>query len=136
MCTSTPLSMYNTSASPTIFSQEMNETSFHSIVSPTIPELPQDKKRCISNRIYQFLILFGLLSCLSFLIYLTIHVNIYMKFSGGIESNVTIPSFGSFNVSLQAEEVVNISSQINSNLNVESSPSEMWKQVYLDDLLS
>ena len=58
-----------------------------------------------------------------------------MKFSGGIESNVTIPSFGSFNVSLPAEEVVNISSQINSNLKVES-PSEMWKQVYLDDLLS
>ena len=125
MCTSTPLSMYNTSVSPTILSsQEMNETSFHSIVSPTIPELPQDKKRCISNRIYQFLILFGILSCLSFLIYLTIHVNIYMKFSGGIESNVTIPTFGSFNVSLQAEEVFNVSSQINSNLKVES-PSEM-----------
>ena len=120
--------MYNTSVSPIILSsQEMNETSFHSIVSPTIPELPQDKKKCISNRIYQFLILFGLLSCLSFLIYLTIHVNIYMKFSGGIGSNVTIPSLGSFNVSLQAEEVVNISSQINSNLNVKSAPSEMWK---------
>ena len=58
-----------------------------------------------------------------------------MKFSGGIESNVTIPSFGSFNVSLQAEEVVNISSQINRNLKVKS-PSKMWKQVYLDDLLS
>ena len=58
-----------------------------------------------------------------------------MKFSRGIESNVTIPSLGSFNVSLQAEEVFNISSQINSNLKVES-PSEMWKQVYLDDLLS
>ena len=137
MCTSTPLPMYNTSVSPIIpSSQEMNETSFHSIVSPTIPELPQEKKSCISNRIYQFLILFGILSFLSFLIYLTIHVNIYMKFSGGIESNVTIPSFGSFNVSLQAEEVVNISSQINSNLNVKSAPSEMWKQVYLDDLLS
>ena len=59
-----------------------------------------------------------------------------MKLSGGIESNITIPSFGSFNLSLQAEEVVNISSQINSNLNVESPPSEMWKQVYIDDLLS
>ena len=58
-----------------------------------------------------------------------------MKFSGGIKSNFTIPPFGSINVSLQAEEVVNISSQINSNLKVES-PSEMWKQVYLDDLLS
>ena len=134
MCTSTPLTLFNTSASPTIFSQEMNETSFHSLVSP-IPELPQNNKRCIS-RIYQFLILFGILSCVSLLIYLTIHVNLYMKFSGGIESNLTIPPFGSINVSLQAEEVVNISSQINSNLNVKSAPSEMWKQVYLDDLLS
>ena len=58
-----------------------------------------------------------------------------MKLSGGIESDVTIPSLGSFNVSLQAEEVFNVSSQINSNLKVES-PSEMWKQVYLDYLLS
>ena len=132
--------MYNTSVSPTILSsQEMNETSFHSIVSPTIPELLQDKKKCISKKIYHFLILFGLLSCLSFLIYLTIHVNIYMKWSGGFESNVTIPSIGSFNVALQAEEVFNVSSQLNSNLKVgseSSEPSEMWKQVYLDDLLS
>ena len=64
-----------------------------------------------------------------------------MNLSGGIESNVKIPSIGSFNVSLQAEEVLfNVSSQLNSNLKVgsESSepPSEMWKQVYLDDLLS
>ena len=134
MCTSTPLTLFNTSASPTIFSQEMNETSFHSLVSP-IPELPQNNKRCIP-RIYQFLILFGILSCVSLLIYLTIHVNLYMKSSGGIESNFTIPPFGSINVSLQAEEVVNISSKINSNLNVESPPSKMWKQVFLDDLLS
>ena len=107
----------------------MNEMSFHSLVSP-IPELPQNNKRCIS-RIYQFLILFGILSCVSLLIYLTIHVSLYMKFSGGIESN-----FGSINVSLQTEEVVNITSKINSNLNLKSAPSEMWKQVYLDDLLS
>ena len=140
MCTSTPLPLYNTSVSQIIpSSQEMSETSFHSIVSPTISELPQDKKKCISQRVYNFLTLFGLLSCLSFLIYLTIHVNIYMKWSGGFESNVTIPSIGSFNVALQAEEVFNVSSQLNSNLKVgseSSEPSEMWKQVYLDDLLS
>ena len=62
-----------------------------------------------------------------------------MKLSGVIESDVTIPSLGSFNVSLQAEEVFNVSSQLNSNLKVgseSSEPSEMWKQVYLDDLLS
>ena len=130
MCTSTPLTLFNTSASPTIFSQEMNEMSFHSLVFPPIPKLPQNNKRCIS-RIYQFLILFGILSCVSLLIYLTIHVSLYMKFSGGIESN-----FGNINVSLQAEEVLNITSKINSNLNLKSAPSEMWEQVYLDDLLS
>ena len=143
MCTnfSTPLQMYNSSFSPIIpTSQELNETSFHSIVSQTIPELPQNKKKCISKRVYHFLVLLGLLSCLSLLIYVTIHVSIYMNLSGGIESNVTIPSIGSFNVSLQAKEVLfNVSSQLNSNLKVgsESSepPSEMWKQVYLDDLL-
>ena len=58
-----------------------------------------------------------------------------MKWSGGFESNVTIPSIGSFNVALQAEEVFNVSSQLNSNLKVNSEPSEMWKQVYPDDLL-
>ena len=127
MCTSTPLTLFNTSASPTIFSQEMNKTSFHSLVSP-IPELPQNNKRCIS-RIYQFLILFGILSCVSLLIYLTIHVSLYMKFSGGIESN-----FGNINVSLQTEGVLNITSKINSSF--KSAPSEMWEQVYIDDLLS
>ena len=84
----------------------------------------------MSQRMYNILTLFGLLSCISFLIYLTIHVNIYMKWSGGFESNVTIPSIGSFNVALQAEEVFNISSQLNSNLKVgseSSEPSEMWK---------
>ena len=45
--TSTPLTLFNSSVSPTILSQEMNETSFYSAV-PTIPELPQnDKKMCI-----------------------------------------------------------------------------------------
>ena len=145
MCTnfSTPLQMYNTSVSPIIpTSQELNETSFHSIVSQTIPELPQNKKKCISKRVYHFLVLLGFLSCLSLLIYVTIHVSIYMNLSGGIESNVKIPSIGSFNVSLQAKEVLfNVSSQFNSNLKKVGSefsepPSEMWEQVYLDDLLS
>ena len=145
MCTnfSTPLQMYNTSTSPIIpSSQELNETSFHSIVPQSIPELPQNEKRCISKRVYHFLVLLGLLSCLSLLIYITIHVNIYMNLSGGIESNIQIPSIGSFNVSLKAKEAVfNVSSQLNSNLKKVGSdfsepPSEMWEQVYLDDLLS
>ena len=137
MCTSTPLPLYSTSVSQIIPSQEISETSFHTIVSPTL--LPQDKKKCLSQRVYNFLTLFGLLFCLAFLIYLTIHVNIYMKWSGGFKSNLTIPSIGNFSVALHAEEVFNVSSQLNSNLKVgseSSEPSEMWKQVYLDDLLS
>ena len=62
-----------------------------------------------------------------------------MKWSGGFKSNLTIPSIGNFSVALHAEEVFNVSSQLNSNLKVgseSSEPSEMWKQVYLDDLLS
>ena len=125
--TSTPLTLFNTSASPTIFSQEMNETSFHSLVT-TIPELPQNNKKCVS-KIYHFLLLLGILSCVSLLIYLVIHVSLYMKFSGGIESN-----FGNINVSLQTEGVLNIISKINSSF--KSAPSERWEQVDIDDVLA
>ena len=137
MCTSTPLPLYSTSVSQIIPSPEISETSFHTIVSPTL--LPQDKKKCLSQRAYNFLTLFGLLFCLAFLIYLTIHVNVYMKWSGGFSCNLTIPSLGNFSVALHSEEVFNVSSQVNSNLKVgseDSEPFEMWKQVYLDDLLS
>ena len=137
MCTSTPLPLYSTSVSQIIPSPEISETSFHTIVSPTL--LPQDKKKCLSQRAYNFLTLFGLLFCLAFLIYLTIHVNVYMKWSGGFSSNLTIPSLGNFSVALHSEEVLNVSSQVNSKLKVgseNSEPVEMWKQVYLDDFLS
>ena len=137
MCTSTPLPLYSTSVSQIIPSQEISETSFHTIVSPTL--LPQDKKKCLSQRVYNFLTLFGLLFCLAFLIYLTIHVNVYMKWSGGFSSNLTIPSLGNFSVALHSEEVLNVSSQVTSKLKVgseNSEPVEMWKQVYLDDFLS
>ena len=137
MCTSTPLPLYSTSVSQIIPSPEISETSFHTIVSPTL--LPQDKKKCLSQRAYNFLTLFGLLFCLAFLIYLTIHVNVYMKWSGEFSSNLTIPSLGNFSVALHSEEVLNVSSQVNSNLKVgseNSEPVEMWKQVYLDDFLS
>ena len=137
MCTSTPLPLYSTSVSQIIPSQEISETSFHTIVSPTL--LPQDKKKCLSQRVYNFLTLFGLLFRLAVLIYLTIHVNMYMKWSGGFSSNLTIPSLGNFSVALHSEEVLNVSSQVNSNLKVgseNSEPVEMWKQVYLDDFLS
>ena len=137
MCTSTPLPLYSTSVSQIIPSPEISETSFHSIVSPTL--LPQDKKRCLSQRAYNFLTLFGLFICLTLLVYLTIHINIYMKWSGGFSSNLTIPSLGNFSVALHSEEVLNVSSQVNSNLKVgseNSEPVEMWKQLYLDDILS
>ena len=137
MCTSTPLPLYSTSVSQIIPSPEISETSFHTIVSPTL--LPQDKKKCLSQRAYDFLTLFGLLFCLAFLIYLTIHVNVYMKWSGEFSSNLTIPSLGNFSVALHSEEVLNVSSQVTSKLKVgseNSEPIEMWKQVYLDDFLS
>ena len=124
--TSTPLTLFNSSVSPTILSQEMNETSFYSAV-PTIPELPQNDKKCVS-KIYHFLLLLGVLTCVSFLLYLVIHVNLYMKFSGGIESN-----FGNINISLQTEGVLNLTSKVNSSF--ESAPSKMWEQVYIDNLL-
>ena len=137
MCTSTPLPLYSTSVSQIIPSPEISETSFHTIVSPTL--LPQDKKRCLSQRAYNFLTLSGLFICLTFVVYLTIHVNVYMKWSGGFSSNLTIPSLGNFSVALHSEKVLNVSSQVNSNLKVgseNSEPVEMWKQLYLDFILS
>ena len=123
---STPLQMYNTSFIST--PQELDETSYHSIVPQSVPELPQNEKKCIPRRVYFFLVLLGFLSCFSLLVYITIHVSIYMHLSGGIESNIQIPALGSFNVSLQAKEAVfNVSSQLNSNLKKVSSepPSQM-----------
>ena len=137
---STPLQMYNTSFIST--PQELDETSYHSIVPQSVPELPQNEKKCIPKRVYHFLILLGFLSCFSLLVYITIHVSIYMNLSGGIESNIQIPAIGSFNVSLQAKEAVfNVSSQLNSNLKKVGSdfsepPSQIWEQVYFDDMLS
>ena len=77
MCTncSTPLQMYNTSFIST--PQELDETSYHSIVPQSVPEL-QTKKKCIPKRVYAFLILFGFLSCFSLLVYITIRVSIYI----------------------------------------------------------
>ena len=46
--TSTPLTLLNTSANPTLLSSEVTETSFYSVVpiTPTnIPELPQNNNK-------------------------------------------------------------------------------------------
>ena len=127
--TSTPLTLLNTSANPTLLSSEMTETSFYSAVpTPTIPELPQNNKKCLS-KIYHSLLLMGVLICVSILLYLVIHVNFYMKFSGGIQSDL-----GNANFSLQSEGVLNLSSTVNSS--IKTSPTQLWEQLYVDDILS
>ena len=62
-----------------------------------------------------------------------------MKLSGCFESNVKIPSVGNFNLSLQAQEVLNVSSQLTSNFTKLGSGgytpellSEMWEQIYMN----
>ena len=132
--TSTPLQLYNTSFINT--TQELNETSYHSIV-PQIPEL-QTKSKCIPKRVYAFLILILSLSCFSLLVYITVCVSISMHLSGEVKSNIQISGFGNFNASLQAEEALNISSQLDSNIQKVTSemPSQMWEQIYFEDMLS
>ena len=127
--TSTPLTLLNTSANPTLLSSEMTETSFYSAVpTPTIPELPQNNKKCLS-KVYHSILLMGVLICVSILLYLVIHVNFHMKFSGEIQSDL-----GNLNISLQSEGVFNLSSTVNSS--VKTAPSQLWEQLYVDDILS
>ena len=127
--TSTPLTLLNTSANPTILSSEMTETSFYSAVpTPTIPELPQNNKKCLS-KVYHSILLMGVLICVSILLYLVIHVNFHMKFSGEVQSDL-----GNLNISLQSEGVFNLSSTVNSS--VKTAPSQLWEQLYVDNILS
>ena len=127
--TSTPLTLLNTSANPTILSSEMTETSFYSAVpTPTIPELLQNNKKCLS-KVYHSILLMGVLICVSILLYLVIHVNFHMKFSGEIQSDL-----GNLNISLQSEGVFNLSSTVNSS--VKTAPSQLWEQLYVDNILS
>ena len=127
--TSTPLTLLNTSANPTILSSEMTETSFYSAVpTPTIPELPQNNKKYLS-KVYHSILLMGVLICVSILLYLVIHVNFHMKFSGEIQSDL-----GNLNISLQSEGVFNLSSTVNSS--VKTAPSQLWEQLYVDNILS
>ena len=132
--TSTPLSLLNTSANPTLLSSEVTETSFYSVAPMTpnnIPELPQNdnNKNCLSKLYYSFLLM-GVFICASFLIYLVIHVSLYMKLSGGLQCNA---NFGG-DFSLQSEGVLNLSSTVNSS--IKTSPNQLWEQLYVDDILS
>ena len=125
--TSTPLSLLNTSAIPTL-SSEMTETSFYSVPTSNIPELPQNNKKCLS-KVYHSIILMGVLICVSLLLYMVIHVNFHMKFSGELQSNL-----GNLNISLQSEGVFNLTSTVNSS--VKTAPSQLWEQLYIDNMLS
>ena len=124
--TSTPLSLFNSSAMPSILSQETSETSFYSV--PNIPELPSKNKNC-SSKIYHSIVLVGILICVSLLIYMVIHVNFHMKISGELQSNI-----GSFNISLQSEGSFNLTSNLNST--IKTAPTQLWEQLYVDNMLS
>ena len=115
--TSTPLSL-NTSTTP-----ETTEMSYFSATStPHIPELIQARKQCFS-RLYHITLLFGVLLCASLLVYLVVHVQFYLKFSGGINSDI-----GNVNFTLQSEGGLNLST----NSSVTAIPSQLWKQQYVE----
>ena len=119
--TSTPLSHLNTSTTP-----ETTEMSYFSATStPHIPELLQARKQCFS-RLYHIILLFGVLLCASLLVYLVIHAQFYLKFSGGMNSDI-----GNVNFTLESEGELNLST--NSSVTTNSSiPSQLWKQQYVD----
>ena len=118
--TSTPLSHLNTSTTP-----ETTEMSYFSATStPHIPELLQARKQCFS-RLYHIILLFGVLLCASLLVYLVVHLQFYLKFSGGINSDI-----GNVNFTLQSEGGLNLSTKINSS--VTAIPSQLWKQQYVE----
>ena len=122
--TSTPLTRFNTSTNP-----ETTDMSYYSAVNtPHIPELLQNRKTCLS-RIYHSILLLGVLLCASFLLYLVIHLNVHMKFSGEMQSDL-----GNVNISLQSEGEFNLSSTV--NISVKAMPSQLWEQLYVDDILS
>ena len=118
--TSTPLSHLNISTNP-----ETTETSYLSATStPNVPELIQTRKQCFS-RLYKIILLLGVLLCCSLLIYIVIHVQFYLKLSGGVNSDL-----GNMNFTLQSEGGLNLSTQINSS--VKEIPSQLWKQQYVE----
>ena len=118
--TSTPLSHLNTSTNP-----ETTETSYFSATStPNVPELIQARKQCFS-RLYKIILLLGVLLCCSLLVYLVIHAQFYLKFSGGMNSDI-----GNVNFTLQSEGGLNLSTKINSS--VKEIPSQLWKQQYVE----
>ena len=127
--TSTPLSLFNSSAMPSILSQETSDTSFYSVPISNIPELPSKNKNC-SSKIYHSFVLMGILICISLLLYMVIYVNFHMKISGDLQSNL-----GNFNISLQSEGSFNLTSKFNSSVKT-APPTQLWEQLYVDNMLS
>ena len=119
--TSTPLSHPNISTNP-----ETSESSFISATSttPNVPELIQTRKQCFS-RLYKIILLLGVFLCCSLLIYLVIHIQFYLKLSGGVNSDL-----GNVNFTLQSEGGLNLSTKLNSS--VKEIPSQLWKQQYVE----
>ena len=118
--TSTPLSHPTISTNP-----ETSESSFISATStPNVPELIQTRKQCFS-RLYKIILLLGVFLCCSLLIYLVIHVQFYLKLSGGVNSDL-----GNVNFTLQSEGGLNLSTKLNSS--VKEIPSQLWKQQYVE----
>ena len=128
--TSTPLQLYNTSFINT--SQELDETSYHSIV-PQIPEL-QTKSKCIPKKVYAFIIFILSLSCFSLLVYITVRISISVHLSGEVKSDILISGFSNFNASLQTE-ALNVSSPLDQKLTSQM-PYQLWEQIYFEDMLS
>ena len=118
--TSTPLSHLNTSTNP-----ETTETSYFSATStPNVPELIQTRKQCFS-RLYKIILLLGVFLCCSLLIYIVIHIQFYLKLSGGVNSDL-----GNVNFTLQSEGGLNLSTKLNST--IKETPSQLWKQQYVE----
>ena len=118
--TSTPLSHPNISTNP-----ETSESSFISATStPNVPELIQTRKQCCS-RLYKMILLLGVFLCCSLLIYLVVRIQFYLKLSGGVNSDL-----GNVNFTLQSEGGLNLSTKLNNT--VKETPSELWKQQYVE----
>ena len=121
--TSTPLSTISTN-------QEVTQSSFISVSSiPTVPELPEliqtnNPKQCCS-RLYKMIILLGVFLCCSLLIYIVVRLQFYFKLFAGVNSD-----FGNVNVTFQSEGEINLTSKLNST--IEETPSQLWKQQYVE----
>ena len=118
--TSTPLSTISTN-------QEVTQSSFISVSSiPTVPELIQttNPKQCCS-RLYKMIILLGVFLCCSLLIYIVVRLQFYFKLSAGVNSD-----FGNVNVTFQSEGEINLTSKLNST--IDETPSQLWKQQYVE----